>query len=382
MLENNYSRNDTKKRIAFFGIKYFPSRGGTSRVAENLILNLAAHYEVSIYCYKNKLAKQHIPGVSIIELPDFKMGSFGVFMYYLLCYFHILLFGKYDIVHAHKIDSFLFLPWFSKKIKVIATAHEAPYKRDKWSGLAKRFFKISEDRFLKFEGIKTAISKPLCDFYKDEYNVDVKFIANGINLSDKRSINGFVDFWPKSVPESTPFVFFAARRIMGTKGLHTMLEAYKRIDFKGTIFIAGELDNYPNYIKKIKELSEGLNVHFLGFVNPLSTLLEYVHKCDYFVFPSETEGMSIMLLEVASTGKPILASDIPENTQVFDGNEVLYFRNKDVTDLIDKINWLTKNKVEFSALGENAARKVASHYTWNNITTEYMALYEEALNKQ
>ena len=46
-----------KKKIAFFGIKYFPSRGGTSRVAENMILNLVNEYDVTVYCYKNEKAK-------------------------------------------------------------------------------------------------------------------------------------------------------------------------------------------------------------------------------------------------------------------------------------------------------------------------------------
>lgn len=369
-----------RKKVAFFGIKYFPSRGGTSRVAENLILNLVDKYDITIYCFKSELAKTHIPGVKTIELPDFKIGNFGVFLYYLICYFHIVVFGKYDIIHAHKIDSFIFLNWFPKGFKVIATAHEAPYKRDKWGRLAKLFFRIGENQFLKFNGVRTAISEPLCDFYHEKYKVEVKFIANGINLSDKVVKQSVDTFWPKGLPENTPFVFFAARRIMGTKGLHTMLEAYKKIDFKGAIFVAGELDNYPNYIKKIKKLSLGLNVHFLGFVNPLSTLLEFVHKSDYFVFPSETEGMSIMLLEVASTGKPILASNIPENTQVFDENEVLFFEDKNVDDFIEKINWLDKNKNEFNQLGKNAKAKVSSAYTWDKIAFEYMALYEDVIS--
>ncbi len=383
MKEMNFNHNNIirKKKIAFFGIKYFPSRGGTSRVAENIILNLVEHYDVSIYCYKNSLAKDHIPGVNVIQLPQVRFGSLGVFVFYLLSYLHILIYGDYDLVHAHKIDSFLFLSLLSKKTKVIATAHEAPYKRDKWSALAKKFFKVSEDSFLKFKGVKTAISQPLCDFYKKEFDVDVKFIANGINLKDNRNLEGFSSFWPKDIPKNTPYVFFAARRIMGTKGLHTMLEAYKKINYKGHIFIAGELDNYPSYIKKIKALSEGLQIHFLGFVNPLPTLLEYVHQSEYFVFPSETEGMSIMLLEVASTGKPILASNIPENTQVFTKNEVLFFENKNVDDLVEKLNWINSNKAEFDALGYQASAKVAASYTWDKIALEYRVLYNEILAK-
>ncbi|MBT9186737.1 glycosyltransferase family 4 protein [Zobellia russellii] len=365
-----------KKKVAFFGIKYFPSRGGTSRVAENMILNLVDEYDITIYCYKNKNASKHIKGVKVVQLPEIKLGNLGVFTYYFLCYLHIRFFAKYDIVHAHKIDSFYFLKSLSKNANVIATAHEAPYKRDKWGKLAKAFFKVNERRFLNFNGIKTAISKPLCDFYRERDGVDVQFIPNGINISEKGSLSEDNKFWPVGLELSTPFVLFAARRIMGTKGLHTMLSAYKKLNYKGHIFIAGELDNFPSYMNKIKELSVGLNVHFLGFVNPLPALLQLVEKCNYFVFPSETEGMSIMLLEVATTGKPILASDIPENTQVFDDDNVLFFQNKNVEDLAKKIEWAEKNMESFSALGKSAKEKVASFYTWDRVVLEYKKLYD------
>ncbi len=362
-------------KIAFFGVKYFPSKGGTSRVVENLILNLCNNYNITIYCYKNKLAKTHIKGVNVIEFPEIKIGNLGVFLYYLLCYGHIRIKGRYDIIHAHKIDSFLFLRGLAKSGKVIATAHEAPYRRDKWGKVAKMFFKLCESRFLTFRGVKTAISKPLCEFYKEKYNVDVLFIANGINRIEKRSKCSNGSFWPNDVPIDSPFVLFAARRIMGTKGLHTMLEAYKKINFKGCIFVAGELDNFPSYMKRIKEISKGLNVHYLGFVSPLTSLLDLVRRSEYFVFPSETEGMSVMLLEVASCGKPIIASDIPENTQVFDHNDVLFFKNKNVADLSEKLSWAENHKSEFNALGFHARKKVLTRYTWDKIVLEYISLY-------
>ena len=118
-----------------------------------------------------------------------------------------------------------------------------------------------------------------------------------------------------------------------------------------------------------------MNVYYLGYVNPLSALLELVTKSEYFVFPSEIEGMSIMLLEVASTGKPILASDIPENTQVFDDNDVLFFKSKDVEDLSKKLLWIENNKPRFEKLGLNAKKKVNTQYTWDKITLEYLSLY-------
>ena len=347
-------------------------------MAENLIVNLANDFHITIYCYKNKLAKTHIKGVKVVEFAEIKLGSFGVFLYYLLCYCHIRIKGKYDIVHAHKIDSFFFLQGLTRKSKVIATIHGVPYKDGVWGNLAKTFFKINEKRFLEFEGTKTAISKPLCDFYKDKYNVDVKFIPNGINHFDQKVESSLELFWPKQLPTNSPFVLFAARRIMGIKGLHTMLQAYKKINYKGNIFIAGDLEFNPAYIKQVRALSNGLNVYFLGYISPLSALLELVDRCEYFVFPSEIEGMSLMLLEVASTGTPILASDIPANTQVFSENEVLFFKSMDVDDMVEKLHWIENNKSAFNTLSEQARIKVTTQYTWESITHEYLLLYNSA----
>jgi glycosyltransferase involved in cell wall biosynthesis len=172
-----------------------------------------------------------------------------------------------------------------------------------------------------------------------------------------------------------PFILFAARRIMSIKGVHTMLEAFHKVGYTGQIFITGELHTADEYLTKLKELAKGLNVHFLGFVNPLNVLLGLIDKSQLFIFPSETEGMSIMLLEVASVGRPIIASDIPENLQVFSSEEVLYFKSKDSDDLAAKIQFALDYPKEMENLGKNCQKKVYSDYLWLNIARSYEQLY-------
>jgi glycosyltransferase involved in cell wall biosynthesis len=82
-----------------------------------------------------------------------------------------------------------------------------------------------------------------------------------------------------------------------------------------------------------------------------------------------------MLLEIASTGKPIVASNIPANTQIFAEDEVLYFENKDVNDLSEKLRWIEKNRQAFNAFGLRAKIKVVSKYTWDRVALEYISLY-------
>ena len=230
--------------------------------------------------------------------------------------------------------------------------------------------------------LSLSISQPLAEYYQKKHGRNVRFLPNGINVADPNTFdaNRLLQFIPQGASLDKPFILFSARRLMAIKGCHTMLEALKKVGYKGQVFITGELHDGDPYLAHVKTLIGDLNVFFLGFVNPLNALLALVDKSEIFIFPSETEGMSIMLLEVASVGKPIIASDIPENKQVFGGGEVLYFRMKDERDLADKIKFALENKKEMADFGARCQQRVYSDYTWDKISKLYEAIYNSVIS--
>ncbi|HHJ10651.1 MAG TPA: glycosyltransferase [Bacteroidetes bacterium] len=368
-----------KPKLAYIGVKYYPSKGGTSRVVENLTRKLKDHYDITVYCYRNRMAKGYIPGVHVVSLPSLPFGSFGVFVYYILCTAHALLYGKYDLVHVHKIDAAFVIPILSKKFRVVATSHESPYLRDKWNWLGKKYFLLCEKIFIRSSATLTSISRPLTDYYMSKYQKKVWFIPNGIEITEKMDMKGASVILQK-YDIHKGYVMFAARRIMGTKGIHTLLEALEYIHYKGDVVIAGDASHAPQLIKKLTLKHAELNLKFIGYVDHLGVLLALVRQAELFIFPSETEGMSIMLLEVASTGTPLICSDIPENTQIFTGDEVTYFRNKDATDLGNKITEALDDMKALNKKADNAVRKIKKVYLWDRIVTEYKVLYGSVLN--
>lgn len=365
------------KRIAFFGVKTFPSRGGTDRVAENIILQLKDKFEITVYCFKDPAAKNHMPGVRVIEFKQWVPGAPGSFIYFFFSALHLVFKNNVDLVHIHKTESTFFAPLLKLRYKIVSTSHEAQYKSDKWNWFARIFFHLVERVYISSSDVCTTISKPLSEYYTKKYGKQVRFIPNGINLVNPETfdVEGAKAFLPEGASLDKPFILFAARRIMSIKGGHTMLEALRKVNYKGQVFITGELHTADEYLTKLNELAKGLNVHFLGFVNPLNVLLGLISRSKLFIFPSETEGMSIMLLEVASVGRPIIASDIPENLQVFSGSEVLYFKSKDAGDLAEKIQFALTHSDAMETMGNNCQRKVYSDYLWLNIACLYEQLY-------
>ena len=92
-----------------------------------------------------------------------------------------------------------------------------------------------------------------------------------------------------------------------------------------------------------------------------------------FVFPSEIEAMSMMLLEVISCGVPVLASDIAENTEVTGESYPWLFRNADPAQLAEKLSRFLQQGPgpELAALRERCARD----FNWTAIALRYLALY-------
>lgn len=371
---------DRKKTIAFFGIKYYPSQGGSSRLAEGIARELQDKYDITIYCYPDAKSHDHLKHIRAINMPKLPFGSVGVFFYYLICSLHLMLSRKYDLIHVHKTDSALFIPLLALRSKVVATSQEAPYVRDKWSSLGKTYFRLMERIFMKSPAELTSVSQPLAQYYEKQYHRSVHYIPNGIDIITKRE-----DETAREILQGIKYkeyFFFAARRIMSTKGLHTFLKAMQKAKNSSPIIIAGQESHAISYMKEIRLLTDGLTVKFIGYISDRPTLLTLIENAKFFVFPSETEGLSLMLLEAASAGKtPIICSDIPENLQVFNEEEVVYFRNKDAKDLADKILWAEENPKETEIRAKRAHAKVLENYSSRSIASQYDQLYSRILDR-
>lgn len=370
-----------KKKIAILGVKYFPSRSGVSRVVEDTIIQLKEQFDFTVYCYDYPEAENNISDVKVVRIKPKPFGIYGVFWYYWLCAKHALKSGDYDLVHVHKTDAAFFLPMLSRKFKLIATSHEAPYKRDKWSALTKQYFHWMEKRFIGSDSTVTSVSAPLSAYYEKRYGRPVEYIPNCVDiemisdleLADKRLVEFGID---------GPFVFFAACRVIGTKGAHHMLKALQKIEYTGHVVIAGDTTQVPKYTRQLENLARGMNVHFIGYIEGKSMLMALVQRAEVFIFPSETEGMSIMLLEVTTMGTPIIASDIPENTAVFSSQELLFFKNKDADDLVEKFRWAQSHPKEMQHMAANARKRVQTEYSREVVAQQYADLYEREVAGQ
>ncbi len=369
-------------KIAMIGHKRIPSReGGVERVVEELAVRMAKKgHEVCVYNRKghhvsgkeNDAKKQReYKGVRIITVPTVEKKSLNAVLYAFFATVHAL-FGHYDVIHFHAEGpcAFLWLPRLFK-IRTAATIHGLDWQRAKWGGFATRFLKYGEKMAAKYADVLIVLSPETKQYFKQTYKREAVYIPNGVDRAVLRK--------PQFITEKyglcgEDYLLFLAR-IVPEKGLHYLIEAYRKSGCKKKLVIAGGSSHSDSYLEKIQEAcKDNPNVIMTGFVQ--GRLLEELYSnCYLYILPSDIEGMPISLLEAMSYGAQCLISDIAENTGVA-GAYAETFHKSDVEDLKEKLCRLTAPDYAFAHTKQEIAEYVTEKYKWDEIVIQTMGVYQ------
>ena len=353
------------KKIAIIGLKGLPAFGGAARSMEEVIKCLSEDFNFTIYEIDSHAQKGYnIPNVRRIIFKSLRIKRFNTLIYYIKSTIHVLIFEKFDLIHTNHLYCGFIIPLLKLKYKVINTVHGIIPKDDiKWNRLDKIIFKFFELLAVRFSNKLITVSKPHISYLKKYKEREIIYIPNGITVQEN------------IISNDGKYILFAAARILKLKGLHTLIEALKKINYKDKVIILGDLEHSLSYKKQILEISIGLDIEFKGLVKNRYLLFNYIRESRLFVFPSFNEGMSNMLLEVASLKTPIVCSDIEENKAIFNDDEVLFFSTGNTEHLGEKILWAAANMGLMKCKAINAYKKLALEYSWTKIAQSYKNLY-------
>lgn len=363
-----------KHSIAIIGVKGLPAFGGSARANENIVRLLKDSYDFTFYVLDSHHDLGfHLSNVNFIILKSSKNKNISVLLYYWKAMLHALLKGRYDLIQMNHYSSGMVIPFLRLKYTVVSTLRGILGNNDIKFGLfANLYFNISEILFFKCSNFIVSVSKEQIPYANKYTKKKIIHIPNGINPNE---MSGDQDIKHKD------YLLFSAARIYDIKGCHTFLHALQKLKYQGEIIVIGDLEQVPLYKEKIHNLSIGLNIDFIPIIKEKNVLFSYLKNAKLYIFPSLIEGMSNMLLEVASLKTPIITSDIPSNTSIFNENEVLFFETENPDDLSDKIDWALNNLGKMKEKAANAHNKLCAKYTWSNIAKEYDCLYKKILDK-
>lgn len=370
--------------IAMFGHKRIPSReGGVEIVVEALSTRMAAlGYEVT--CYNrgghhvsgaefDDTGRKEYKGVHIRRVWTLdKKGLAAVtssFFAALRCTF-----SRADVVHIHA-EGPAFMCWLPKLAgkRVIVTVHGLDWQREKWKqGFGAKYIHWGEKMAVRFADEIIVLSRNVQQYFQETYGRDTRWIPNGVARPD---IAEAEEITRKFGLERDGYILFLGR-LVPEKGIHYLIEAFKRTRTDKKLVIAGGTSDTDDYTAQLHALAEGDNrILFTGFVQ--GRLLEELYSNAWlYVLPSDVEGMPLSLLEAMSYGNCCLVSDIAECAEVVE-DKALLFRKSDVDDLTEKLQQACDHTEQVRDLKRQAAAFICKAYDWDDVTSRTVKLYTE-----
>jgi N,N'-diacetylbacillosaminyl-diphospho-undecaprenol alpha-1,3-N-acetylgalactosaminyltransferase len=173
-------------------------------------------------------------------------------------------------------------------------------------------------------------------------------------------------------------VVLMVARAIWHKGIKEYYEAASILQNENTVFLlAGDIDEGNPSSADSNFLRQG-NVVWLGHRDDI---LELTALCDIYVLPSYREGVPRTLLEAASMGKPIVATDVVGCREVVEHNyNGLLVPPKDATSLAMAIKSLLDNPQSARQMGEHGRIKAIKEFDTQHVVDQYLSLYQNYLS--
>lgn len=381
-------------RVLLLNYEYPPVGGGAGYATANIARGLAAmgvKAEVLTSRIDGEEDGLSVDGVPVHRVKSWRVnihdcGLRGAYTYVLaaaLKRMRLHAKHKYDIEHyffSMPTGLLTLLPQLGRQVPYIVSLRGSdvpgydPFNRK--VELLHRLLKPVTRRIWKRAERTVALSEALADTARETApDIDIDVIPNGIDTEQ---------FSPPEKRKSTSVIkLITVARLLERKGIQTILEACA----KPTVLpITLEIIGTGPYEAELRSLADSLGisdrVEFLGYV-PNEELPRYYRKSDVFVLPSETESFGLVFAEAMSCGLPIAASDvggIPETVR--HGTDGLLCPPGDPGLLRQNIKLLMSSKERRASIGDSQRQRILANYTWDQIASRYLDVYESVLDRR
>lgn len=122
------------------------------------------------------------------------------------------------------------------------------------------------------------------------------------------------------------------------KGLHYLLEAFRKLDFNAELWLVGALPTDPVLKAMIANCEQSTGR--LKIIGPVaqSQLNAIYNQCDVFVLPSLCDGWGMVVSQALACGLPVVVSDMTGSKELVNpGQNGYVVKSGDVADLAEKL---------------------------------------------
>jgi glycosyltransferase involved in cell wall biosynthesis len=361
------------------GLKGIPATfGGVERHVEELSARLVERgHEVTVYCRRNYTPAGSLHrGVRLRILPSISTNRLDAISHTALAAAEIAA-RQFDVVHFHSAGPALlsFVPRIAswRPCAVVATVHAMDWRRRKWGPIARWWLRRGAWAAVTFPHRTIVVSRRMEEYFA-RCGRHVVHIPNGVEAPCRAPLD---ELRPLGL-EKERYVLWMGR-FVPEKRVEDLIAAFRSLEGETKLLLAGEVNEADPYFKALRSAAGGdPRIIFPGGLYGRAKA-EALSNAALVALTSDLEGFPIVLLEGMRYGRPVLASDIPENLEVVRPQvNGFVFRTGDLASLHERMTWVLAHPDEAAAAGRQAEQD-SQQYDWDAIAGRVDSVYRSAL---
>lgn len=332
--------------------------GGAETMLVDIVNEQAIEHDVTLIVINKEYNRDLLDTVDKrvnIKLFNRRYRKFSVGTFIKLNLF--LQYYKPDVVHVHNESLLSIIPYNVAK-GIFLTVHTTAVSIKNAQKLT-HIFAISDT--VKDDIIKKGIK-------------NVTTVANGINIDRILKRNN-----KAIIPGDKMRIVQVARFQGDIKGQDILIKALALLRKKGLQKIEVDFIGYGDSEEENKYLAKEYGVddltNFLG-MRDRNYIYTHLKEYDLMCHPARIEGFGLTVAEGIAAMLPVLVPDINGPYEIIDFGKLGYvFKQEDVQDCADKIEYIYYNYEKALGITHNAYNKVEDNYTIKQMINKYMAYY-------
>ena len=355
-------------RIAIVGTRGVPANyGGFETFAEELGRRLVDRgHEVLVYCREKHPGDRYL-GMRLQTLPTIRHKYLETIVHTAISTLHLLT-QRQDVALYCNAANAIFA-WMPRVVgtPVALNVDGLERKRKKWNRVAKAWYRLSEwlSTFCPTRAVSDALA--IRAYYREEYNAETTFIAYGAEMGkvDTRAALDQLGLEPER------YFLYVSRMEPENNGL-VVRKAFEQVSTDLRLALIGDAPYADDYIARVHQTTDQRIVmpgaiYGQGYKELGSFCFAYVHA-------TEVGGTHPALIEAMGRGALVLYLDTEENREVAEGAG-LPFTVANLAAVMRQA--LELPAAEQERLRAAAVERVQHRYSWDAVTDEYVALFEE-----
>jgi glycosyltransferase involved in cell wall biosynthesis len=366
-------------KIAIVGTRGIPAAyGGFETFAWEFATHLASRgHDVTVYCRHGRTDESVAipPGIHRRFLPALKGKHLETVTHTGLSVLDSVLRG-YDAVWLGNAANAIFagIPRV-RGTKVVLNVDGIERQRQKWGLAGRAWYTLGERLALVYPNEIVSDAEVIRDYYRDRYGRATTVITYGATLLDRDPPPDLQRHGLDDNVRPGNYLLYVSR-LEPENQADLVIRAYRDVPGDTPLLIVGDAPFAEGFKASLRELAaDDPRVRLTGAIYG-DGYRDLQRGALAYVQATSVGGTHPALVEAMGAGNLVLAFDTPENREVLGDAGSLFAGQAPLTELLAEIV-ADPHASRFNELRVAARRRAETHYSWDAVTEQYLALWRQ-----